>query len=269
MKATLVLAVSGAVMAMAGPVEPRDYETTYVKEIVTVTITEGEAYPTKYHVATKEAKPTTTPCEESKVQAQPTYKAKAAPKKPTYKASPASYNTGAAPSDYPSTSTYHHNIHRANNSAPALSWSDSLASYAAQAAQACVFAHNLGPGGGGYGQNIAMYGGSDASGMAKEKLAAQAITDMWYNSEIDAYPSDGYNQANPDMSNFENWGHYSQVVWAASTECGCATQFCPAGTIVDGMDSWFTVCNYSPAGNVGGAYGQNVHPPQGKAPVNA
>jgi hypothetical protein len=112
---------------------------------------------------------------------------------------------------------------------------------------------------------------------------------MWYNGELPQFPSNGYGQANPDMSNFEGWGHFSQVVWAGSTKVGCKTQFCPAGTVYSTMDAWFTVCNYYPAGkychleqalkplltvssssgNVGGAYGKNVFPPTGAGTVTA
>lgn len=49
----------------------------------------------------------------------------------------------ANPTDYISSAIYHHNIHRLNHSAPAVEWSDTYASYAAQTAATCVFAHDL------------------------------------------------------------------------------------------------------------------------------
>lgn len=79
-------------------------------------------------------------------------------------------------------------------------------------------------------------------------MAASAITDMWYNGEVNAYLPSYYGEATPDFSNFENWGHFSQVVWKASLQVGCATQFCAAGTIFSGFPSWYTVCDYSGPG---------------------
>ena len=153
-----------------------------------------------------------------------------------------------------------------------MSWNSDLASYAATVAASCVFAHDLTPGAstGSYGQNIAVYGASgDVSSIDSSKIVAQAITDMWYNGEVWQYPADGYGQSNPDMTNFEAWGHFSQVVWAASTEVGCASQYCAPGTIYSGMGSWFTVCDYRSEGNMGGEYGSNVLPSLGQGTVTA
>lgn len=49
---------------------------------------------------------------------------------------------GAAPTDYQSTVLYHHNIHRANHSAPDVQWDADLESSAATIAASCVYAHN-------------------------------------------------------------------------------------------------------------------------------
>lgn len=49
----------------------------------------------------------------------------------------------ATPSDLASTAVYHHNIHRANNSAPAMTWGSTYAGYAATVAASCKFAHDL------------------------------------------------------------------------------------------------------------------------------
>ncbi|KAK2600785.1 hypothetical protein N8I77_010293 [Diaporthe amygdali] len=174
----------------------------------------------------------------------------------------------AAPSDLASTAVYHHNIHRTNNSAPAMTWGSSYAGYAATVAKSCKFAHDLTPGGGGYGQNIAMYASTDASSLTEETVMAQAITDMWYNGELNLYPSSAYGQANPDFTNFEAWGHYSQIVWVGSQQVGCAAQYCAPGTMNPTMGAWYSVCNYYPAGNVNGAYGKNVLPPTNQATVN-
>lgn len=71
---------------------------------------------------------------------------------------------------------------------------------------------------------------------------------MWYNGEIDLYDPSWYGLANPDFTNFEGWGHYSQVAWKATTQVGCASQYCDAGSLFPSMGGWYTVCNYDPPG---------------------
>ena len=132
-----------------------------------------------------------------------------------------------------------HNIHRDNASVPHLVWDDHMASIAAQIAASCVYAHDTSIGGGGYGQNI-------GAGGPPEDIPAM-ITNEMYNDEIDFYPSYGFE---PDMSNFERWGHYSQIVWKSSIGVGCVTQYCLNGlpNTNDGVRPYFTVCNYNPPG---------------------
>lgn len=93
-------------------------------------------------------------------------------------------------------------------------------------------------GGGGYGQNLA--GGSDPAHIGG------SITERLYNMEMELY-KDLYGQDSPDMSNFENWGHFSQIVWKSTKSVGCYTQSCPNGVAPYDI-KWFTVCNYSPPG---------------------
>jgi len=69
-----------------------------------------------------------------------------------------------------------------------------------------------------------------------------------YNAEISNFPQP-YGVDNADTSNFESWGHFSQIVWAATTQVGCYTQYCPNGLAnADGVPPYFTVCNYQPPG---------------------
>jgi hypothetical protein len=105
------------------------------------------------------------------------------------------------------------------------------------------------PGGGGYGQNIAAYGTSDnAQSLSASHIAAQAITTLWYNGELELFQPSFYDLPNVDL-NFEQWGHFSQIVWAATTGVGCASQFCPSNPgFFGGLPWWFTVCNYAPPG---------------------
>jgi len=71
---------------------------------------------------------------------------------------------------------------------------------------------------------------------------------MWTAEEKD------YDPNNPVPS------HFTQVVWKSSKELGCATVTCAAGTIFPASygPSRYTVCEYSPAGNVIGEFPQNV-----------
>ena len=96
---------------------------------------------------------------------------------------------------------------------------------------------------------------------------AQAASNGWYNDELFKFPSNAYGQANPG-GDFEAYGHYTQLVWKGTQQVGCHTARCAAGTIFS-MASWYTVCNYYPAGNMDGAYGDNVFPPLGEATVQA
>lgn len=117
----------------------------------------------------------------------------------------------------------------------------------------------------GYGQNLAAWGSSsDALALGTDGAVKMAITGFWYNGEFNAYRPEYYDAAGPNMDTFESWGHFTQMLWKDATELGCVSQFCEAGTIY-GIDSWFTVCNYGPQGNVGGEYPTQVLKPLGKA----
>ncbi|KAH9888727.1 scp-like extracellular protein [Xylariomycetidae sp. FL2044] len=178
--------------------------------------------------------------------------------------------TEPAGDDMPSAAVYHHNLHRSNHSAPELTWDNTLAGYAANTAATCVFKHDMDQGSGGYGQNLAMWAVSDgAADLGEAGAIKMATTDMWYDGEFAAFKPEFYGQADPDMSNFESWGHLSQLLWKSTETLGCATQFCAKGTMFDTMDAWYMVCDYGPQGNVAGQYGTNVLAPLGKASIVA
>lgn len=130
-----------------------------------------------------------------------------------------------------------HNTIRAQHGASALTWSDNLASKAQQWANNCVFKHSggsLGP----FGENLAAGTGS-AYGIAE---AVKSWTD-----EVSEYDS-----SNPQPS------HFTQVVWKASTQVGCAVQSCNGIFDASFGPAKFYVCEYSPQGNVIGEFAQNV-----------
>ncbi|XP_055610035.1 uncharacterized protein LOC129756979 isoform X1 [Uranotaenia lowii] len=91
-----------------------------------------------------------------------------------------------------------------------------------------------------YGENLyAMFGKTDISG-------AEAVQ-SWYQEKKDYI----FGPADPG-GNFSRVGHFTQVVWKASTELG-------VGMAVNGRNV-YVVCNYNPPGNFGNQYAQNVTP---------
>ncbi|KAI1323613.1 CAP domain-containing protein [Xylariaceae sp. FL0255] len=278
MKSSIFVAASSALLAMASPLEKRVMETDIVTKYYTVTVTGAsptfipEAKPTTAAPAPAPPAPTTTSPTVVVVTITPDAH-QVAPttqkEEPTSSSSSKTSVASPAPAgdDLISNTLYQHNIHRANHSAPALTWDDTIAGYAAITAKTCVFAHDMTEGDGGYGQNIASWGGTNAQSLGAVGAAKMASTDMWYNGEVNSFLPSYYGQATPDMNTFETWGHFSQLVWKSTQSVGCAVQFCPAGTMFDGLDAWFTVCNYDPPGNVAGAYGDNILVSQNEATV--
>jgi hypothetical protein len=65
-----------------------------------------------------------------------------------------------------------------------------------------------------------------------------------------------YGQATPsniDTDAFDKWGHFSQIIWADTTDVGCATVDCTSqglGNVGSNVPPFFTVCNYYPAGKI-------------------
>lgn len=125
-----------------------------------------------------------------------------------------------------------HNDARAKVAVPALRWSDTLARYAQQ------WADQLAASGSfqhrdhsktGYGEN--MFGGSEgfsAGDAARQWLKEKAV----------------YRGGPVTPENFNSVGHYTQMVWSASTEVGYGIATGPNGVIV--------VANYNPRGNRNG-----------------
>ncbi|KAL4754915.1 hypothetical protein BDW72DRAFT_164645 [Aspergillus terricola var. indicus] len=166
-------------------------------------------------------------------------------------------STQTAANAYQSNVLYSHNIHRANHSSPDVTWSSDLESSAQVLASRCVYEHDTSINGGGYGQNIGY-------GTSADEVAVM-ISNLMYNDEM-GYYENLYGQASPDMTLFEKWGHFSQIVWKGTSEVGCATVSCPSLGNVDSASAVpFTVCNYSPAGNYDGEYADNVLKPLGHA----
>ena len=241
---TLFLSVALVVQSLASPVkldlgDGIDYEVGYPIIAGQANIEEG------IHVvkrATTSIKTTST----AKASPISTKKASTSSVKvsSTSKKTSSTQKSSAAPAKattYQQRVLVSHNVHRANHSASNLVWDTALASTAAKIASTCVYAHNTTTDGGGYGQNI-------AAGLAADNITA-IITELFYNGEV-GYFKNLYGQAQPDMSNFGSWGHFSQIVWKGTSKVGCATQYCPKGLANVGpyTPPYFTVCNYGPPG---------------------
>ncbi|QBM89668.1 putative conserved protein YkwD, contains CAP (CSP/antigen 5/PR1) domain [Metschnikowia aff. pulcherrima] len=121
-----------------------------------------------------------------------------------------------------------HNTKRKAHSAPNLSWSSTLFSYAQNYADSYACGASLVHSGGKYGENL-------ASGYSSGVAALEA----WY-SEGDNY----------DYSAANVFDHFTQVIWKSTTALGCAYKSCGGGLYI--------ICSYDPAGNFGGEGPQNL-----------
>lgn len=121
------------------------------------------------------------------------------------------------------------NTKRALHSAPALTWNTTLAQYAADYAASNFDCDNvkLVHSGGPYGENL-----------AAGYVGGAAPVDAWYDEISD------YDFSNPGYSSAT--GHFTQLVWVSTKQMGCARVMC------DNAWRQYTICEYSPAGNVVG-----------------
>lgn len=134
--------------------------------------------------------------------------------------------------------TARHNFHRRNHGTPALKWNENIAKFAQEwaeklAQQEIMYHRKQNE----YGENIYWCSGYEFN-------PASAV-DAWYD-EIKYY-----NYSNPVISSAT--GHFTQVVWAGSTELGC-------GVAKSKRGGTYFVCNYNPPGNHVRRIDRNVYP---------
>ena len=143
MKTTLIVSALAAT-ALSKPLLNKKW-VVYTTEIdvVTATVTSGSSgwsWGGWMHGSGSTATPTAAPTSSEAPAAPATTPAPAAT---SWSSTAAAAATTAAASDsYSQAILDQHNNHRANSSAPALTWSDSMASIAAEIASSCVYAHN-------------------------------------------------------------------------------------------------------------------------------
>lgn len=134
-----------------------------------------------------------------------------------------------------------HNTWRAEVGVPNLKWSATLADSAQvwadklKATQACKMVHSQTAG---VGENLywaspVMY--SNGTTVA-QTISATQVTASWGAEKKD------YTYAGNTCATGKVCGHYTQVVWKATTEVGCGKAMC-----ADKSQVW--ACQYTPAGN--------------------
>ena len=133
-----------------------------------------------------------------------------------------------------------HNQVRAAHGVEPLTWDPEVAAIAQAWADQCIdtdgnglIDHNEGR-----SDNYPEYVGENVYGSSGTPLGTDAVA-LWVEEEADYH----YDSNTCDGV----CGHYTQVVWRASTKLGCGINVCPGlsygGTVV---------CNYAPGGNVNG-----------------
>jgi len=95
----------------------------------------------------------------------------------------------------------------------------------------------------GYGENL--YWGASSSPFTPN---CDSAVNSWYSE------SSNYNYANPGFSS--GTGHFTQLIWAATTRQGCAT----CGGQGSQWYEVYIVCVYKPPGNYVGQFAKNVNP---------
>ncbi len=132
-----------------------------------------------------------------------------------------------------------------------LLWDDADEASAAEWAANCVYEHSASDQRGGRGENIAAAMGQGFPAVLSGANAG------WIDQERPNWPCESGQIPNcdpvPGATNAQ-CGHYTQVVWDATTSMGCAHALCTDNNPFAQGGEWrFTVCQFSPAGNMMGA----------------
>lgn len=160
---------------------------------------------------------------------------------------------------YKNSILFHHNKARANHGSVPLVWNDTVAATAKAVAETCNFEHYFPPGvpPGTQGQNLFTISGQYFN-------VTTGITESWYKDEFPPMVP-YFGQASIPDDVFAKVGHLTQLLWNGTTSVGCYSLDCSGRMIVDTNTNSpinkYTVCDYYPAGNVGGQYADNIGDP--------
>ena len=139
-----------------------------------------------------------------------------------------------------------HNGVRKKHNLPLLTWSDALAQSSREwgktlVRRGCDFYHDPDTE---YGENLYWQWISDSNNTELISSPEEAVT--WWADEIRYY-----NYAKNTCRKGKDCGHYTQLVWAETTEVGCSVHTCfDADNDDTQTDLW--VCRYDPPGNIEG-----------------
>mmetsp|Transcript_55236 Transcript_55236/g.113000 ORF Transcript_55236/g.113000 Transcript_55236/m.113000 type:complete len:320 (+) Transcript_55236:63-1022(+) len=152
-----------------------------------------------------------------------------------------------------------HNAWRREVGAPDLTWNSDIADIAQAwadnlASTTCSLAHrsdlsSIYPSGS-LGENIYYAGGWPAGEASVPGRDALSPVLSWV-SEKAVYNLGPVGDACTQDDPAEAVGHYTAVVWSRTQEVGCGSAVCTAGDI-SSFTKGIWVCNYFPAGNMGG-----------------
>ncbi len=117
-----------------------------------------------------------------------------------------------------------------------LVWDANISAVAQSWADGCQFMHSQGQ----YGENIFARAGNNVI------TSKDVVTSLASESAAYSY-TDNTCAANMQC------GHYTQIVWRATTKLGCGVTSCSQNSPFQGSSNWeFWVCNYDPPGNYNG-----------------
>jgi hypothetical protein len=153
-------------------------------------------------------------------------------------------NSAGEPAELAGITRAHNDVRAAvdtNTPLPPLVWNEDLEATARAWASSCT--DNEAPSGlidhnAGRSDGHPYYVGENVYGSSGGATGTDAV-ESWASEEADFDPATG------GCSGV--CGHYTQIVWRASVELGCALSNCPGLTYGSSI-----VCNYGPGGNSGG-----------------